>query len=173
MDLETKTNIEECEKQRAELANRVEELTDFIENASVPLHWVNGSGIILWANQAELDSLGYSKEEYIGKHISNFHADQETISDILGRLMNKETLRNYPAHLKCKNGDIKPVLINSNVLWKEDKFVHTRCFTRDISDLKKLEEQKVELINTLEEKNKKLNLELTNLKREISELKNN
>src|SRR5688572_15558461 len=90
-----------------ELEVEVEELRDFIENASVPLHWVNGSGIIIWVNQAELDLLGYTKEEFVGKHISSFHADKDVIEELLTRLGKKETLENYPARLKCKNGTIK------------------------------------------------------------------
>jgi hypothetical protein len=37
-----------------ELRRRERELADFIENASVGLHWVGADGTILWANQAEL-----------------------------------------------------------------------------------------------------------------------
>lgn len=129
-------------KENEELKLRVEELTDFFENASIPLHWVDGEGIIIWANQAELDALGYAKEEYIGFPISNFHADEEVIRDILSRLINNETLNNYAARLKCKDGSIKHVLINSNVLMKEGKFVHTRCFTRDITEMKQEEQRK-------------------------------
>jgi PAS domain S-box-containing protein len=33
------------------------------------------------------------------------------------------------------------VLINSNVMWEEDRFVHTRCFTRDITERKQAEEE--------------------------------
>jgi hypothetical protein len=36
------------------------------------LHWLSDAGIVLWANQTELDVLGYSEEEYIGKPISKF-----------------------------------------------------------------------------------------------------
>ena len=56
---------------------------DFFENANVPMHWVGSDGIVLRANDAELDALGYSREEYVGHHIANFHADQEVIDDIL------------------------------------------------------------------------------------------
>lgn len=124
-----------------ELRRRERELSDFIENASVGLHWVGADGTILWANQAELDLLGYTREEYIGRHIAEFHADADVIKDILSRLTNKETLHNYEARLKCKNGSIRYVLINSNVKWEEDKFVHTRCFTRDITERKGAEEE--------------------------------
>jgi signal transduction histidine kinase/ActR/RegA family two-component response regulator len=36
------------------------------------------------------------------------------------------------------------VLINSNVLWEGGKFVHTRCFTRDITERKRAEESLLE-----------------------------
>ena len=141
---DTKTLEEELadyKRKNEELQFKVDELTDFFENASMPLHWVDGEGIIIWANQAELDALGYTKAEYIGFPISNFHADQEVIGDILTRLTNNETLLDYSARLKCKDGSIKHVLINSNVLRKDGEFIHTRCFTRDITE-KVLEDQR-------------------------------
>src|SRR5438128_338121 len=85
-----------------ELRRRERELSDFIENASIGLHWVGADGRILWANQAELDLLGYTREEYIGQNIMKFHADQDVINDILCRLTNKETLHDYEARLRCK-----------------------------------------------------------------------
>jgi PAS domain S-box-containing protein len=120
-------------------------LRDFIENASVALHWVGPDGTILWANQTELDLLGYEREEYIGHHIAKFHVDQPIIKDILRRLTNRETIHECEARLRCKNGSIRHVLIDSNVLWDGDKFVHTRCFTRDITERKRNEE----LVTTL------------------------
>jgi PAS domain S-box-containing protein len=152
--------LAESEERERLLQCRIDELNDFIENASIPLHWVNGSGIILWANQAELDLLGYTKEEYIGAHISNFHVDKDVIENMLTRLTRKETLTNYPARLRRKNGEIRSVIINSNVRWDGDKFIHTRCFTRDISELKEAELRKIDIINELQEQNSVLNRKL-------------
>jgi len=45
------------------------ELIDFFQNAPIALHWLSGEGIVLWANQTELDVLGYTAEEYIGQPI--------------------------------------------------------------------------------------------------------
>jgi len=163
-----KVLLSESEARQKELQSRLEDLEDFIENASLPLHWVNGSGIVIWVNKAELDLLGYSKEEYIGKHISNFHADKHIIEDILDRLVKKETLRNYFAKLKCRNGEIKPVLLNSNVRWDGEKFLHTRCFTRDITDLKLAEQRNINLINDLQDKCSLLKSENEALKKHLS-----
>jgi PAS domain S-box-containing protein len=112
-----------------------EELLDFVENAPVSLHWVDAGGRIIWANQAELDLVGCARDEYVGHHISDFHADSDAARDILDRLGRSETLRDYPARLRRKDGTIRHVLIDSNVLWRDGKFIHTRCFTRDVTDL--------------------------------------
>ena len=111
------------------------ELEEFVNNATEGLHWVGPDGVIQWANRAELDMLGYTEEEYIGRNIKEIHADEGTINDIFERLQRRETLRNYPARLRAKDGSIKTVLINSNVLWRDGKFIHTQCFTRDITDI--------------------------------------
>jgi len=130
--------------------SRLEDLTDFIENAPMAMHWINGSGIIIWANQAELDMLGYTKEQYLNKHISNFHLDRDVIDTIMKRLIAKDTLKDYPARLLCRNGDLKYVLINSNVRWNNGEFIHTRCFTKDITDIVKEKEKMLQHIRDLE-----------------------
>jgi PAS domain S-box-containing protein len=119
------------------LADLVErELRQCLNHAAEGLHWVGPDGTILWANQTELDLLGYSPEEYIGHHIADFHVDRHVIDDILARLARGETLLNYEARLRRKDGSVRHVLINSNVLWRDDEFLHTRCFTRDVTDRK-------------------------------------
>jgi PAS domain S-box-containing protein len=122
-----------------ELRRSKQELEDFLEYAAEGLHWVGPNGIILWANRAELELLGYARDEYIGHHIAEFYVDQAAIADVLARLARNETLREYEARLRCKDGSIKHVLVSSNVLWHDGRFVHTRCFTRDITELKHLQ----------------------------------
>src|SRR5262249_30289856 len=56
------------------------------------------------------------------------------------RLHRGEQLLEYPARIRCKDGSIKNVLIDSSVLREEGRFVHTQCFTRDVTDRKKAEE---------------------------------
>ncbi|MEP7191153.1 MAG: PAS domain-containing sensor histidine kinase, partial [Roseiflexaceae bacterium] len=128
------------------LQRREQELTDFFENATVGLHWVGQDGMILWANRAELELLGYTQEEYFGRHIAEFHADPDVINDILMRLKRGEELHNYEARLRCKDGSIRYVLISSNVHWQDGRFIHTRCFTRDITDRKQAEEERGQLL---------------------------
>ncbi|WP_374793481.1 PAS domain S-box protein [Aerosakkonema funiforme] len=137
----------ECKRLQAELSHREKLLTDFLENAAISLHWVGPDGKIQWANKAELDLLGYTPQEYIGQHIANFHTDKEVIDDILSRLAANQTLHNYEAKLRCKDGSIKHVLIDSNVCWSNGEFVHTRCFTRDITARKQAESERDRFFN--------------------------
>jgi PAS domain S-box-containing protein len=116
-------------------------LRDFVDNATIGLHWVLADGTIEWANDAELNLLGYTREEYVGRNIAEFHADAGKIDDILCRLDRNEEIHDYEAPLLAKDGSIKWVAISSNVLFEDGKFVHTRCFTRDITARKRLDEQ--------------------------------
>lgn len=143
------------ERERA-LKVRAADLNDFIEQVATPLHWVDCNGIIIWANKAELEMLGYTSEEYIGEPIARFHADQAIISDILKRLTADETITNYPALLRCKDGRIKEVLINSSVKRDEGEFMHTRCFTRDMSAFFEEEKRLAGVLINLEESEARL-----------------
>ncbi len=110
-------------------------LEDFFENGAIGLHLVGPDGVILRTNKAELALLGYAPEEYVGRNIADFHADPETIADILRRLSRGETLDRYPARLKAKDGSIRHVQISSSVCFDESgRFRNTRCFTVDVTD---------------------------------------
>ncbi|HEX2226787.1 MAG TPA: PAS domain S-box protein [Candidatus Binatia bacterium] len=140
------------ERKRAEdaLLQNEKELSDFFDTASLPLHWVGPDGTILRVNHAELKMLGYTRQEYLGRNIADFHADSEVIRNILKRLAAGEVLREYPARLRCKDGSVRDVLIDSSVYWKSGKFVHTRCFTRDITHAKRAEEARAMLAAIVE-----------------------
>jgi two-component system cell cycle sensor histidine kinase/response regulator CckA len=118
-----------------------QQLADLAEHAPVGLHWLGPDGRILRANQTELDLLGYTRAEYIGRSIADFHADPHVSFDILQRQARGEALRNYEAQLRAKDGAIRYVLIDSNARWEEGALIHTRGFTRDITALHSLEAQ--------------------------------
>ena len=124
---------------------------DFFDNAAMPLHVVGHDGTILSANQAELDLLGYAREEYVGRNIAEFHVDEPGIRVLLARLGSGDTVRDYEARLRCRDGSIKHVLITSNVRFDAGRrFVNTRCFTRDVTAQKRVEELSAQTADYLE-----------------------
>jgi PAS domain S-box-containing protein len=122
-----------------EILNNNQDLEDFFENSAIALHIVDANGMIVRANRAELAMLGFTAEEYIGRHIAEFHVDPPVIGDILRRLSCGERLDRYGARLRAKDGSVRHVLITSNSRREDGKFVNTRCFTMDVTDLREAE----------------------------------
>ena len=75
---------------------------------------------------------------------------RRSIADILARLHAASRLREYPARMRCKDGSLKSVLIDSSVLWDEGRFVHTQCFTRDVTERERAEETRALLAAIVE-----------------------
>jgi PAS domain S-box-containing protein len=141
VDITDRKRAEDALRQsERELARRTNQLSTFLETAAIALHRVGPDGTILWANDAELKMLGYEAHEYIGRHIAEFHADPAAIRDILARLTAGEKLRDCEARLRCKDGSTRTVLIDSSVYREDGRFVHTQCFTRDITGEKLADE---------------------------------
>jgi PAS domain S-box-containing protein len=133
------TEVEYRKQMEHELRQNKRQLEDFCENAPEGIHRIAADGTILWANKAELELLGWSRDEYIGHHIAEFHADEHLIGDILARLSRGEALSEHEARLRCKDGSTKHVVINANVVHERDGFIHT-WFTRDITARKHAED---------------------------------
>lgn len=157
-----------------ELKTSRKDLVDFFEHAPLGFNWVGPNGIIIWANEAELDLLGYSSQEYVGHSITEFHVKIEVVKDMLNRLKNHEELQEYETRLRCKDGSIKDVVISSNVLWEKGQFIHTRCFTRDITERKRakadLMKAHAELEDRVKERTEELSEAYEILKSEMNKL---
>ena len=115
------------------------ELEDFFDNVSVPLHLVAPDGTIARANDAELELLGYAREDYVGRNIVEFHVDRPTIDDILLRLKRGEKLNKYPSKLRCQDGSIKDVEISTSARFVNGEFINTRCCTVDVTKREEFE----------------------------------
>ncbi|MGH7508787.1 MAG: PAS domain S-box protein [Gemmatimonadales bacterium] len=126
-------DIDHLKHTEAALRRREQELTDLFESATVGLHWGAEDGTILRANQAELDLLGYGRDEFVGRNIADFHLERPVVDQILRRLAAGEVLHEYPARLRCKDGSIKEVLIDASTYFEEGRVDHTRWFTRDVT----------------------------------------
>src|SRR6202167_521560 len=136
-------DVEKAGRKEAEksLHLRQKELSDFIENALEGLQQVGPEGKILWANPAQLKLLGYAADEYIGHQLTDFYVERKRFEEFWDRLMHGESIYDFQAALRCKDGSVKNVLIHSSGLWEDGRFLYTRCFIRDVTERVELERE--------------------------------
>lgn len=129
-------------KQAEEFLRRSEtELSDFFETASIGMHWVGPDGRVLRVNQAELDMLDYTRDEFVGRPVRDFYVEKEFIDHLLTRLEIGEQQQDCEARMWARDGSIRNVQLSSSVLWEDGRFVHTRSFTRDITERRRSQQR--------------------------------
>lgn len=106
---------------------------DFIYNSSIGIHAVSPEGIVVYANQCELETLGFEEHEYVGHHVSEFQLDKECLQEMMSKLGRFETLKNYPAKINAKTG-VKYIIYNSSVYEVAGEFIHTRCYGAEVEE---------------------------------------
>ncbi len=107
---------------------------DFINNSSIGIHAVSADGFIIYANQCELEVLGYEAEEYVGHHVSEFQMDESCLVTMMEKLARFEKLQNFPAKVQGKS-KVKYIIYNSSVYQKNGEFVHTRCYGTEVEKI--------------------------------------
>ena len=122
------------------LREKEAQLTDFMEVATVGLQWLAEDGTILWANRSLADLLGCRPEKCVGRKFQEFMEAPEVAQEVLLRLAGNERLKNHELRLRSIDGSPRTVLLDADVFWREGKFVHARCFVRDITARKNMEE---------------------------------
>ncbi|HLY10171.1 MAG TPA: PAS domain S-box protein [Planctomycetota bacterium] len=106
------------------------DLADFCEKAPVALQWVGADGVIRWANRADLEVLGYSREELFGRRLAEIHADEAALQDLLQKLARRERVRGHAARLRCKNGSVVEVIIDADPQPEGSRTAYSRLSTR-------------------------------------------
>lgn len=139
-------DISEARLARQTIERSEAELADFFEHAPIGIHWAAPDGRILRVNESELELLGYTREEYVGHFVREFHTDPEAVDRSFAELAAGRSLSNVEATMRCKDGSLRVVRISSNALRRDGEMVHTRSFTRDVTAQKKLEAERMKAL---------------------------
>ncbi|HEV3026706.1 MAG TPA: PAS domain S-box protein, partial [Planctomycetota bacterium] len=105
------------------------DLAEFCERVPAALQCLGADGLIRWVNRAELDLLGYSRDELIGRPVVEIHADPAAIREILRRLGRRETVRRCPVRLLRKDGRPLDALVDADPHGNGGRFEYARCVT--------------------------------------------
>ncbi len=116
-----------------------------MDRASDNIMWVDGEANIIYANDAACLSLGYTREELLRKRIFDIDPDftREHWRPHVEELRRMGALRFESRH-QAKDGRIFPVEVTGNYLEFGGRF-YSCAFDRDISELKRAEEERQRL----------------------------
>ncbi|WP_066253624.1 PAS domain-containing sensor histidine kinase [Hydrogenophaga flava] len=141
LNSELETRVQERTSQlaavNARLRQTLQDAQTLYDKAPCGYHSVDANGIFVLINQTELDWLGYTREEVIGKMTFREHvlqADLPMIKDRLQRLMRGEKLESTELGLRRRDGSTFVALLSSTaVVDEQGRFVRTNNTLVDIS----------------------------------------
>jgi PAS domain S-box-containing protein len=145
-------------KEITDLQNTKQKYRNLFENVYDAIVIVNKDGIMVDCNTAAQELLGYSKEELEEFTIKDivYPDDQELSEKYLQKLVTDGYYSNYQGRIITKNGITKYIQVNSKAIYENGEMVGSRDIARDITQLKKDEENRIQLISQLAEVNKEL-----------------
>jgi len=147
-------DITERKEAEERLRKSEERFRDLFDNAPVAYHEFDREGKITHVNRTELEMLGYTLDEMIGRPVWDFNVQPDMVRDtILAKLSGKlPPQRAFERVLRRKDGSLVPVLIEDRLLHDEKgEIIGIRATLQDITERKKAEEEREKLIRELQE----------------------
>jgi len=122
---------------------RTAEVQDLYENAPCGYHSLDAAGTIVRINQTELNWLGYTKEEMLGRPIADFAtpASQEMLATKFPEFKQRGWLRDLQFEFVRKDGSILPALVNATAIFDANgAYVMSRSSVFDNTQRKQAED---------------------------------
>ncbi|HOY04557.1 MAG TPA: ATP-binding protein [Saprospiraceae bacterium] len=120
---------------------------DFTQNLvnilPIGYHSLDKDGYILDMNQTELDWLGYTKEEVVGKHITELNGgggDPEVFAKMFAKIKQQGYMKNTEQAMLGKQGQLIPMVFNAKIVYDDEgNMSHTITTGFNFTERKKLE----------------------------------
>ncbi len=109
---------------------------ELIQNMPAPVSRIAPDGTILWANEAQIELLGYESGEYIGANLARFYWNPTEVPEFLGRLRSGERIREQETILVRRDGNPLHASIFVNPVFADGELTSAYCYFRDISSQK-------------------------------------
>jgi PAS domain S-box-containing protein len=132
------TERKEAEKALKESEERFKELYD---NAPMGYHEFDTEGRIVRVNRTEMDMLGYTEEEMLGRYVWDFIVEEVSRESVKAKLAGKSPMsqaleRTY----RKKDGTTMPVLVGDRLIKDNGRITGIRTSLQDITQRKLSEE---------------------------------
>lgn len=114
---------------------------ELFENSreAIYVHDLNGRYTLV--NRAAEHLCGYTREEILGKHYSNFvlPAYLKTVRENFCRKLDVPLETTYETEIVCKDGSRKPVEVSSRMIYRNGKPAGVHGIVRDITERKRVQ----------------------------------
>lgn len=145
-------NISRRLEMEREQHEAVENLLDLYDHAPCGYHSVDSDGVIIQINQTELNWLGYSREEVVGKkRMLDFYTEEgrNRSQELFPRFKRTGSVHDLEYEMVRRDGTTFPVLLNAVAIYDQaGRFVKSRAITFDLTTRVELERQLVEQART-------------------------
>ncbi|MGQ0760781.1 MAG: PAS domain S-box protein [Acidobacteriota bacterium] len=123
----------------AALRDSEERYRDLFENSRDAIYVHDLNGRYTSVNHAAEELTGYSREEILGKHYSNFVLPTylKTVRENFCRKLDVPIETTYETEIACKDGTQKPVEVSSRMIYRNGEPAGVQGTVRDISERKR------------------------------------
>ncbi|MEL0628565.1 diguanylate cyclase [Psychromonas aquatilis] len=127
-----------------------DQLTDLYENAPCGYHSLDKNGTIIKINKTELEWLGYTKEEVLGKNFASFLTpkSKETFTNFLISLKSQSKIEGVVLEIQCKQNHTFFVSTSATSISGNGHFAVARTSSFNITDRIILERKLAYIANT-------------------------
>ena len=155
-------NLEDKIKERTtELENIKNYLESILKYSTDMIITTDLTGRIVTFNEGAEQMLGYTREEVIGKLMSDYYFHKGDRDKILNLIQSEEMLANYETQLVRKDGGLIDISLSISLLKdKYGRIIGTVGISKDITDWKKAQKQLREYSRQLESMVEKRTIEL-------------
>ena len=105
-----------------------------LEQAAAGVHLVDTDGLIVWANGAALEMLGYDPADLVGRPAADLHVDRDVLEDALRRASRGRTVRSVRTRLRGKDGRVRAALMSCGPNWRDGEVAGAHCVLQDLGD---------------------------------------
>jgi PAS domain S-box-containing protein len=133
------TDSQRLAQAEAALHDSEERYRDLFENSRDAIYFHDLNGRYTSVNRAAEELSGYTRDEIVGKHYSNFVRPTylKTVRENFCRKLDVPLETTYETEIACKDGTRKPVEVSSRMIYRDGEPAGVQGTVRDISERKR------------------------------------